>query len=259
MARLRSLAAAGLLLLSTASAQFLLNFPPSLEGERVALGQQTTGACGGGVPDLPNNAAVDFHIDGDVVALDIKQIEGNILFGATIDAHANGGWQQLYPVVQVQGQGTYCQKGVKAPKEWLGKMGIVGIVLKKGEEQRYQVGSRHIFNPGISRSVTNGIPRSAPPSTSSRASTRPSAPAAPTAPASTPASRTTCSSRAWSTSTPSTPPPAPPAPRPPRAPRHSAGWALPPLPPCCWPAVRSFEGLCDGRKTPGHGSLRIIM
>ncbi len=140
MAPLRSLAAAGLLMLSSASAQFLLNFPPSMEGAEVSFDMQTTGACGGGIPNLPANPAVDFHIDGDVVALDIKQDEGNILFGATTDAHANGGWQQLYPVVQVKGQGTYCQKGVTAPKEWLGKMGIVGIVLKKGEEQRYQVG-----------------------------------------------------------------------------------------------------------------------
>jgi hypothetical protein len=190
MAPLRSLATAGLLFLSAASAQFLLNFPPSLEGKEVSLEMQTNGACGGGTPNLPSNAAIDFHIDGDVVALDIKQDEGNILFGATLDAHANGGWQQLYPIVQVQGQGTYCQKGVTAPKEWLGKMGFVGIVLKAGETQRYQVGSDRLLCRLFCLLLTNPPP-SAPPSTSLRVSTRQSATAARIAPPSTPASRAT--------------------------------------------------------------------
>lgn len=159
MAPIRSLAAAGLLFLSSASAQFLLNFPPSMEGAEVSFDMQTTGACGGGIPNLPSNPAVDFHIDGDVVALDIKQDEGNILFGATTDAHANGGWQQLYPVVQVKGQGTYCQKGVTAPKEWLGKMGIVGIVLKKGEEQRYQCAAVN-FVAGVNTALRTGCTNS---------------------------------------------------------------------------------------------------
>ncbi|KAK3906029.1 hypothetical protein C8A05DRAFT_12194 [Staphylotrichum tortipilum] len=159
MAPLRSLATAGLLFLSGASAQFLLNFPPSLEGKEVSLDLQTTGACGGGIPNLPSNAAVDFHIDGDVVALDIKQDTGNILFGATLDAHANGGWQQLYPIVQIQGQGTYCQKGVIAPKEWLGKMGIIGIVLKVGEQQRYQCAAVN-FVAGVNTAVRDSCKNS---------------------------------------------------------------------------------------------------
>lgn len=144
MAPLRSLLAATLFLLSTANAQFELLLPPSLEGNNVHKEIQTTGACGGGVPDLASNPTTDFHVDGDAVALSLDHPQAtNVLMGATLNGHADGGWAQLFPVVQVSGGGNFCQPAVTAPREWAGKKGIMGIVCKDPDgTQRYQVSSQ---------------------------------------------------------------------------------------------------------------------
>jgi hypothetical protein len=88
-----------------------------------------------------SNPTTDFHVDGDSVAILLGQPQANILIGATLNSRADGGWAQLFPIVQVSGQGNFCQPAVTAPKEWVGKKGIVGIVCKGPDAQRYQVGS----------------------------------------------------------------------------------------------------------------------
>ncbi len=172
MAPLRSLVAATLLFLSAANAQFELLLPPSLEGDYVTKKLETTGACGGGVPDLMSNPTTDFHVDGDAVAILLDQPQCNVLMGATLDAHADGGWAQLFPVIQVSGPGNFCQPAVTAPKEWVGKKAIIGIVCKAPDNtQRYQVRSE--LETG--RRVLLLTCKSVLPSTLSRAPTRQSA------------------------------------------------------------------------------------
>ena len=138
MTPLRSLVAAALLVLPTANAYFELLQPPSLEGANLNKDLETNGACGGGVPDL--SSTTDFHVDGDSIAIFLGQSQANILIGATLNPQANGGWAQLYPLVQQSGAGNFCQPAVTAPKEWAGKKGLIGIVCET-DVQRYQVGS----------------------------------------------------------------------------------------------------------------------
>ncbi|KAG7284923.1 hypothetical protein NEMBOFW57_009538 [Staphylotrichum longicolle] len=115
MAPLCSIVAATLLFLLTANAYFELLQPPSLEGAKLNKDLETNGACGGGVPDL--SSTTDFHVDGDSVAIFLGQPQANILIGATLNPQANGGWAQLYPLVQQRGLGNFCQPAVTAPKD----------------------------------------------------------------------------------------------------------------------------------------------
>jgi len=204
MAPLRSLVAAAttLLLLSTANAQFEILVPPSLEGSNVHKELQLQGACGGGVPDLASNPTTDFHVDGDAIALQLDGPQCNVLMGATLNERADGGWAQMFPIVQVTGgPGNFCQPAATAPREWIGKKAIIGIACKGPDAQRYQVGSDLFYLPYLGGGnplliVVCAMQKSVRPSSSSKASTRRSAPSAPTERGSVCATQTTRSSRA---------------------------------------------------------------
>ncbi|KAJ4290044.1 hypothetical protein N0V88_006847 [Collariella sp. IMI 366227] len=138
MAPLRSVLAASLLFLSAANAHFKLTNPPPLEGDKVNSDLEVNAPCGGGLPDLTQNTATDFHVDGDTVAVSLGHAQCNWLIRATLDTRAAGDWVQLFPVFQQNGRGSLCQPAVAVPKEWVGKKGIIGVASKATDGILYQ-------------------------------------------------------------------------------------------------------------------------
>ncbi|KAK0747356.1 hypothetical protein B0T21DRAFT_388448 [Apiosordaria backusii] len=131
MAPLRSVLAAGLLLLSTtANAHFELHHPAPLTDES---SKQATAPCGGGNPDIDQNTATDFHVNGDYVQIFNGHAQGNWLIRGTLDPKAAGDWEQLFPIVQQTGRGNFCEPAVTVPSEWVGKKGFVGISGNAGD------------------------------------------------------------------------------------------------------------------------------
>ncbi|KAK3903187.1 hypothetical protein C8A05DRAFT_33087 [Staphylotrichum tortipilum] len=159
MAPIRSLLAAGLLFLSTANAHFELLQPPSLEGDKMNEELEGNAPCGGGVPDLSKNTATDFHVDGDSIAVLLGHPQADWLFRATLDSKAAGNWSELYPIFTQSGRGNLCQPTVKAPKEWVGKKGIIGVACNAPDGILYQCAAVN-FVAGASTtpgsSCTNG-------------------------------------------------------------------------------------------------------
>jgi hypothetical protein len=142
MATIRSLAAAALLFLSTANAHFELLKPTPLEGDNMNEDLEGNAPCGGGVADLSKNTATDFHVDGDSVAVLLAHPQADFLFRATLDSNAAGNWTQLFPIFTQSGRGNLCEPSVTAPKEWVGKKGIIGVACNAPDGFLFQVRSR---------------------------------------------------------------------------------------------------------------------
>jgi hypothetical protein len=138
MAPLRSLLAAGLLFVA-AHAHFELVQPTSLEGDKMNENLEGNAPCGGGVADLSQNTATDFHVDGDAVAVELGHPQANWLIRATLDSRAAGNWTQLFPIVSQSGRGDFCQPAVTAPKEWVGKKGIISVACDAPDGLLFQV------------------------------------------------------------------------------------------------------------------------
>lgn len=139
MPSLRVAAKAALLFFSTASAHFVLVEPPSLEGTSLDNDKQDDAPCGALLPDLSKNTTVNFHVDGDFIALQSGHPQVNWLFRGTLEDKGSGNWEQLYPIFTQNGLGNYCQPVVTAPKEWVGKTGVIGIVSNAPDGLLYQV------------------------------------------------------------------------------------------------------------------------
>ncbi|KAM7219089.1 hypothetical protein V8F06_005527 [Rhypophila decipiens] len=126
MAPLRSFITASLLLLSTASAHFVLINPKSLEGEKIDDDKLANGPCGAITPDLAKNEATDFHVDGDFINVRLTHPQATWLFRATVEDTSKNNWTALFPQVQQTGLGQFCEPAITAPKEWVGKKGVIG-------------------------------------------------------------------------------------------------------------------------------------
>jgi hypothetical protein len=159
MAPLRTLAATALLSLSAANAHFVMVAPPSLEGGSVNEDKQGTAPCGGTLPDLSQRAATDFHVDGDSIALRLGHPQAKWLFRGTLEDKASGNWTQLYPIVLQSGLGNFCEPQVTAPKDWVNKTGVIGIVANAPDGTLYQCAVVNFVAgsaPSVSESCTNG-------------------------------------------------------------------------------------------------------
>lgn len=118
-----------------ASAHFEIVYPKPIASEEKNEG---TGPCGGVVPDLTKDL-VDFHVDGEAIALKLTHPQSSWLFRATTDATAQSGWEEIYPIVQQSGLGAYCNPQVKIPSSWVGKKGVVSVVSKAVDGLLFQV------------------------------------------------------------------------------------------------------------------------
>ncbi|KAB5517521.1 hypothetical protein GE09DRAFT_1230871 [Coniochaeta sp. 2T2.1] len=136
MSSFKSVAAAALLLASTATAHFTLTTPPTIGFEDKSEG---TGPCGGFTPDFSDKSKlVDFHVGGEPVGVQLGHSQANWLFRGTLDETAAGNWTQLFPIVQQSGLGFFCESAIPAPEEWVGKQGVVGIVANAVDGLLYQ-------------------------------------------------------------------------------------------------------------------------
>jgi hypothetical protein len=167
MAPLRSLLAAGLLFV-TAHAHFELLQPTSLEGDKMNENFEGNAPCGGGVADLSQNTATDFHVDGDAVGVLLGHPQANWLIRATLDSRAAGNWTQLFPIVTQSGRGNFCQPAVTVPKDWAGKKGIISVACAAPDGLLFQVS--FLSSPALIFPA-DCLVCSVPPSTSSRVPT----------------------------------------------------------------------------------------
>lgn len=139
MAPLRSLVATSLLLLSTASAHFVLINPKSLEGNNIDESKLADGPCGAITPDLAKDEATDFHVDGDFINVRLTHPQATWLFRATVEDTSKNNWTAIFPQVQQTGLGQFCEPAVTVPKEWVGKKGVIGAACKGEDGLLFQV------------------------------------------------------------------------------------------------------------------------
>ena len=123
-----------ILLTSTATAHFLLNYPNTIGFDDDKEG---TAPCGGFDITFSNSSM--FHVDGDVVALTSTHPQANWLFRATLDKTAMGNWTNLLPDVAETGLGAFCETDLKVPTEWAGQQGILQVVQAAADGNLYQV------------------------------------------------------------------------------------------------------------------------
>ncbi|KXX81836.1 hypothetical protein MMYC01_201828 [Madurella mycetomatis] len=134
----QTLLATTAIFLSAANAHFELLRPPPLEGDSMNDDLQANAPCGGGVADLSQDIASDFHVDGDAVAVFLGHAQATWLIRATLDSSAEGNWTQLFPIVTQSGRGEFCEPAVVAPREWVGRKGIISTVCKAPDGLLYQ-------------------------------------------------------------------------------------------------------------------------
>lgn len=152
-------------------AHFELKYPDSIGFKD---DDEDKAPCGGFTPDLSKADLVDFHVGGEAIAVRSTHQQGNWLFRVTTDEKADGGWEQLFPIVQQSGLGDFCQPQVTVPEKYVGKKGWVNVVSSAVDGLLYQV--RILFLPiGYIKSRPFLTCNSASPPTLSRA--RPSHPA----------------------------------------------------------------------------------
>lgn len=136
MAPLRDIAMLMLFFFSVANASFVLLYPPSLEGTNPDKGKELTQPCGAVTPDLSKPTNNTFHVDGDFVSITLDNPQANIMIGGTL---WDGDWIQFFPIVSQNGAGNFCEPVVPAPKQWVGKPGVIGIAVDTPDGILYQV------------------------------------------------------------------------------------------------------------------------
>lgn len=127
-------------LTTLANAHFLFNYPPSLEGSSIDEDKEPDAPCGAKTPDLSSDTTTtDFHVDGDFISLYAGHPQFTWLYRASVQEVSEGNWTQLFPIVQQSGLGDFCSTQVTAPKEWVGKKGVVGVAGIGGDGTLFQV------------------------------------------------------------------------------------------------------------------------
>ncbi|EGX53364.1 hypothetical protein AOL_s00006g230 [Orbilia oligospora ATCC 24927] len=114
-----------LLTVSVANAHFTLRYPEPL-GKSAA--KQDQGPCGGYSID-GNTPVTQFHVDGDAVAYASSHPSVKVLF-RIIEGNSPDGPNSFkgFPIVEQYGSGDFCEPKVTAPKNLVGKQGIVQVV-----------------------------------------------------------------------------------------------------------------------------------
>lgn len=120
-----------------AAAHFKMLFPDSIGFSDDNEGKSP---CGGFTPDFSDkDKLVDFHVGGEALAMNLFHPQGDWLFRVTTDKTAKGDWQQIFPIVQQSGLGSFCEPVVTVPDSFVGKQGVVGIVSHTSDGLLYQV------------------------------------------------------------------------------------------------------------------------
>ncbi|KAG6008657.1 hypothetical protein E4U54_008673 [Claviceps lovelessii] len=126
-----------LTLLSTlcglASAHFIIKYP---KGAIFNDDTEDQGPCGGSLPDF--SKPVDFHVGGDALAMKLTHPQGDWLFRVTTDHKAESGWEQIFPIVQQNGMGDFCEPAVTVPSKYSGKKGVLSVVASAMDGMLFQ-------------------------------------------------------------------------------------------------------------------------
>ncbi|KAM4057310.1 expression library immunization antigen 1 [Hirsutella rhossiliensis] len=131
----KSLVALAALCFGLSAAHFQMLYPESIGFED---DNEDKAPCGGFTPDFGSNKVVDFHVDGEALAMRLLHQQSNWLFRATTDQKADSGWQQMFPVVMQSGLGDFCEPRVTAPSDFVGKKGVVSVVSSAVDGLLYQ-------------------------------------------------------------------------------------------------------------------------
>ncbi|CAJ2510291.1 Uu.00g061910.m01.CDS01 [Anthostomella pinea] len=144
MLSLRLAATAALLLATTVQAHFELQYPGPIK----PFDDDTEGSapCGGYTPDLDNENAVDFHVDGDAISTYSTHPQTNWLYRMTTDPTASGNWSQVYGIIQQSGPGNYCTPQVTISHEYVGKKAILSMVASGIDGLLYQCAAVNFIN-----------------------------------------------------------------------------------------------------------------
>lgn len=141
-----------LTLLSTlcglASAHFIIKYP---KGAIFNDDTEDQGPCGGSLPDF--SKPVDFHVGGDALAMKLTHPQGDWLFRVTTDHKAESGWEQIFPIVQQNGMGDFCEPAVTVPSKYSGKKGVLSVVASAMDGMLFQVRQKHL--PSCYMSLTD--------------------------------------------------------------------------------------------------------
>ncbi|OTA60845.1 hypothetical protein K449DRAFT_423370 [Hypoxylon sp. EC38] len=121
-----SLAATMLLLVSSISAHFTVQYPPPVGA--FVDDEEPNPPCGGYSPNINSVQLTDFHVDGDSIATTLTHQQGTWLYRITTDPNAKGNWTEIFPIFQQSGQGAFCSSHVTVPHEFIGKKGYIGLI-----------------------------------------------------------------------------------------------------------------------------------
>ncbi|KAI9172596.1 expression library immunization antigen 1 [Paramyrothecium foliicola] len=127
-----------LMLASCAQAHFKLVDPESIG---FSDDEEGTAPCGSFTPNFSKDKIADFHVGGQPIALLSTHPEGTWLFRATFEESAKGDWQQIHSIVTQKGLGDFCVPAVTAPDSWVGRTGVLGVVIDAPDGMLYQCAS----------------------------------------------------------------------------------------------------------------------
>ncbi|KAH8790262.1 hypothetical protein BGZ57DRAFT_754022 [Hyaloscypha finlandica] len=122
-------------LIGQAAGHFVLNYPPSVGFDDSLEGNAP---CGGFSVDFSKDNITDFHVGGDVLALQSFHPQVTWLFRATLDQTASGNWTNLLPAVQQTGLNSFCEPAVQVPASFAGSKGVIGIAADSPDGILYQ-------------------------------------------------------------------------------------------------------------------------
>lgn len=134
---------------------FLLDYPPGVGFDDDLEGNAP---CGGFPVDFSKNNVTDFHVGGDVLAMQSIHPQATWLFRATLDTTASGNWTNLMPAVLQTGLGDFCEPDVVIPAAWAGAKGVIGIVQDAPDGILYQCAAVNFVNgTGATQSTCKNV------------------------------------------------------------------------------------------------------
>jgi hypothetical protein len=129
-----SLAAVALVLAQQATAHFTLNYPPSIGFDD---DEEPTGPCGGFTPDNTTATIVDFHVDGDTIAVSSFHPQADWLFRASLDLTGQN-VSNVLPTIEQTGLGNFCEPAVAVPASYAGHQGLISVVMDSDDGILFQ-------------------------------------------------------------------------------------------------------------------------
>ncbi|KAK6335635.1 hypothetical protein TWF696_002402 [Orbilia brochopaga] len=110
-----------------ARAHFVLRYPTPF-GPSAA--NEETAPCGG-YSFSENTPVTNFHVEGDSIAYASSHPDVKVLYRVVQGNKADGSnleWDQVLPIIQQFGSGSFCEPAVTVPSSYAGKSGILQVV-----------------------------------------------------------------------------------------------------------------------------------